>query len=210
MATKTFSRFLLIYCIVLFNSTCIAQNIYAEYVTVYKAIQINEHHNDTLTSSKAYSVSVPPFLYAYSYANQQSYITLIKGPGKTTATIITKNDPQTIKDVIDFPSKECIYKDLQKSIMYVTTTNSKGSHARQETLNKYAWKITKEHQTILGYTCLKATCVYNEVTITAWFTKQIKVLDGPLKYHGLPGLILKVTTGPYYETTATCIEVHKK
>lgn len=210
MATKTFSHFLLIYCIVLFNSTCVAQHIYAEYVTVYKAIQINEHQNDTLTSSKAYSVSVPPFLYAYSYANQQSYFTLIKGPGKTTATIITENDPQPIKDVIDFPSKECIFKDLQKRTMYVTTTDSKGSHAQQETLNKYAWKITKERQTILGYTCLKATCIYNEVTITAWFTKQIKVPNGPLKYHGLPGLILKVTTGPYYETTATCIEVHKK
>lgn len=197
-------------CLVLSNSTCFTQNIYAEYETVYKAIQINEHHNDTLTSSKAYSVKVPPFLYAYSYANQKSYFSLIKGPGKTTTTIITENDAKPIKDVIDFPSKECIYKDLQKSSMYITTTDSKGNRAQQAPLNRYAWKISKEHQIILGYTCFKATCIYNEVSITAWFTKQIKATDGPLKYHGLPGLILKVSTGPYYETTATCVEVQTK
>ncbi|RLD29117.1 MAG: GLPGLI family protein, partial [Bacteroidetes bacterium] len=34
-----------------------------------------------------------------------------------------------------------------------------------------------------------------EITITAWYTPQIPVNNGPGNYHGLPGLILEVNNG---------------
>lgn len=51
------------------------------------------------------------------------------------------------------------------------------------------WKIEDEHQEIMGLTCQKAT---SADTITAWFTIDVPILDGPHTYGGLPGLILEL------------------
>ena len=37
--------------------------------------------------------------------------------------------------------------------------------------------------------------VTEEETITAWYTLDIPVNNGPSRYHGLPGLILEVNDG---------------
>lgn len=54
------------------------------------------------------------------------------------------------------------------------------------------WKITKETDTILTYTCHKATLKFRGRDYIAWFTTDIPLNDGPWKFSGLPGLILKV------------------
>lgn len=82
------------------------------------------------------------------------------------------------------------------------------------------WKLEKETKNIGEYTCFKATytttrTVMNsvssdnegeesnseeteeeqEVNVTAWYTLQIPVKNGPRAYGGLPGLILEVSDG---------------
>lgn len=42
------------------------------------------------------------------------------------------------------------------------------------------------------------------ITVTAWYTPQIPVQNGPATYHGLPGLILEVNDG---ELTVLCSKV---
>lgn len=54
------------------------------------------------------------------------------------------------------------------------------------------WKITETTDTILSYTCQKATLHFRGRDYTAWFAAEIPVSDGPWKFMGLPGLILKV------------------
>ena len=54
------------------------------------------------------------------------------------------------------------------------------------------WKITKESQKILGYSCYKATTKFRGREYIAWFTPDIPYNLGPWKLGGLPGLILKV------------------
>ena len=54
------------------------------------------------------------------------------------------------------------------------------------------WKVTKESQKILGYSCYKATTKFRGREYIAWFTPDIPYNLGPWKLGGLPGLILKV------------------
>lgn len=63
------------------------------------------------------------------------------------------------------------------------------------------WNITQETKKIGKYTCYKATLKDSYIAasgkrlnkeIVAWFTPQIPYPFGPLKYGGLPGLILEL------------------
>ena len=54
------------------------------------------------------------------------------------------------------------------------------------------WKLTNEFSKILNYDVQKATTEFGGRKWTAWFTKEIPIPDGPYKFKGLPGLILKI------------------
>ncbi|ROH96316.1 GLPGLI family protein [Chryseobacterium daecheongense] len=55
------------------------------------------------------------------------------------------------------------------------------------------WKIqSNDKETILGYKAQKAVCEFGGRNWTAWFTNEIPIMDGPYKFSGLPGLILKI------------------
>lgn len=80
------------------------------------------------------------------------------------------------------------------------------------------WTLTQKKKTIGAYTCYKAfknnTFVGssgNDVTIKiiAWYTPEIPYSYGPIKYNGLPGLILELQNEKaiFY---ASKIELHKK
>ena len=62
-----------------------------------------------------------------------------------------------------------------------------------ETIQPQAWQITADTATILGYLCQKATATFRGRSYEAWFSPELPVNDGPWKFFGLPGLILKVT-----------------
>ena len=90
----------------------------------------------------------------------------------------------------------------------------------EDKLRKIDWELGSETKNIGEYTCYKATTKrtvevvkagisingdkdlneksepeMEEITITAWYTPQIPVNNGPGNYHGLPGLILEVNNG---------------
>ncbi len=54
------------------------------------------------------------------------------------------------------------------------------------------WKIHKEFVTINGVYCQKAMTDYKGRTWEAWFCKDYPISDGPYKFNGLPGLVVKV------------------
>ncbi|WP_418510724.1 GLPGLI family protein [Corallibacter sp.] len=90
----------------------------------------------------------------------------------------------------------------------------------KDKLKKLDWQFGSETKNIGEYTCYKATITrerpkivggisvngdkdldeekepeMENVTITAWYTPQIPVNNGPGDYYGLPGLILEVNDG---------------
>jgi len=97
----------------------------------------------------------------------------------------------------------------------------------QDPIETPEWKLEKETKNIGDYTCFKATCtrmatIVNSIrssndedekepeeeeieqTITAWYTPQIPIENGPSRYGGLPGLILEVSDG---QETILCSKI---
>ncbi|WP_106791510.1 GLPGLI family protein [Aquimarina sp. Aq78] len=89
----------------------------------------------------------------------------------------------------------------------------------KDNLEKLDWKLEDETKKIGKYTCYKATAKRmgqrmrsmtistdneeeemtepeeEEITITAWYTPEIPISNGPGNYWGLPGLILEINDG---------------
>lgn len=57
---------------------------------------------------------------------------------------------------------------------------------------KMVWQIQPEKQKIGEFNAQKATTNFAGRNWTAWFTTEIAIQDGPYKFHGLPGLIIKL------------------
>ncbi|MCQ9633868.1 GLPGLI family protein [Chryseobacterium sp. WG23] len=97
-----------------------------------------------------------------------------------------------------------LFPDASMKIKYVVEKNNDGiiyfytpNHMANPVLKvkddrKIDWKISNEKEKILEYTTQKATANFAGREWTAWFTTELPVSDGPYKFCGLPGLILKV------------------
>lgn len=57
---------------------------------------------------------------------------------------------------------------------------------------KLAWKILPDKEKIGELNTQKASVNFAGRTWTAWFATDIPIQDGPYKFHGLPGLIVKL------------------
>ncbi len=106
------------------------------------------------------------------------------------------SDAEGLRIMDELPSlrSECIvYKNYPKGEVYVQDA------AERSLLSYYTddytpqdWQIELDTMTYLGYHCQKATCTWRGRDYVAWFTPEIPVNDGPMKFFGLPGLIVKV------------------
>lgn len=54
------------------------------------------------------------------------------------------------------------------------------------------WEIKSDTLRVFNYVCQKAICQLRGRSYEAWFTPEINISEGPWKFTGLPGLILKV------------------
>jgi len=63
----------------------------------------------------------------------------------------------------------------------------------EEKLDMFKWKLTNDTATISGYKVQKAFCNFGGRSWIAWFSLEIPYSDGPYKFNGLPGLIIKIS-----------------
>ena len=88
-----------------------------------------------------------------------------------------------------------LFKDYSQGKETVTDIASmlRGNYIYKEDFPLFDWKINDEKQTILSYTCQKATVSFRGRNFIAWFAADIPIPNGPWKFGGLPGLILKLS-----------------
>ena len=92
-----------------------------------------------------------------------------KNPPKNSVKIIKENGIVTQKEVIG---------EVQ-NYNYVEKIN-------------FNWTLSNEFQKIENYNTQKATTDFGGRIWNAWFTTEIPINDGPYKFFGLPGLIVKI------------------
>jgi GLPGLI family protein len=84
-----------------------------------------------------------------------------------------------------------ITKNMEdKSVNFVESIGSKQVYYQED--RKMNWNISTQVSDFNNYKVQKATMTFGGRTWTAWFAPEIKISDGPYKFLGLPGLILKL------------------
>lgn len=66
-----------------------------------------------------------------------------------------------------------------------------GVYYKYENDQKMKWTLGNETKTISTYRCRKATGKYRNKNITAWYTEEIPISEGPYTFKGLPGLVVE-------------------
>ena len=87
--------------------------------------------------------------------------------------------------------KTYIYKNYPQGNITVTDGLSMQDYIYDDELNAQQWKIRDSTKILLDYPCQMAVCDFRGRELTAWFTTDIPVSDGPWKLSGLPGLIME-------------------
>lgn len=87
-----------------------------------------------------------------------------------------------------------IYKNYPRKGSMVLTDYDDHKFYKVEEQMSMNWKLNTQKDTIiLGFTCQKAYTKYAGRDYVAWYCTQIPLRDGPYKFNGLPGFILKIS-----------------
>src|SRR5690606_21094241 len=100
------------------------------------------------------------------------------------------------KGVFAMPTSKSLISDKigkyknTKHLDYITILSNTRYVVKQEVELK--WNLLPEFDKVLNYKVQKATTQFGGRSWIAWFSTDISLQDGPYKFSGLPGLILKI------------------
>lgn len=92
-----------------------------------------------------------------------------------------------------FREPATVYKNFPKGKMTVLDRIDKTEYSYTDDMNTQEWQLKNDTMIVMGYLCYKAVCQWRGRNYEAWFTPDIPVSEGPMKFAGLPGLIMKVS-----------------
>jgi len=102
-----------------------------------------------------------------------------------------------------------VYKNYPTGkITVIDRASFAGSFKYSEDNIKLNWKMQQGTSKICGYSCKKATTSFRGRNYAAWYAPNLAYSDGPWKFSGLPGLILKVTDDKN-EYSFECVVIEK-
>ena len=93
-----------------------------------------------------------------------------------------------------------IYKHYPLDKLTFIEHNLDGTYKYTEELTDLKWEILPDTSVINDFRTQKAFCNYGGRIWEAWFCKDIPISDGPYKFNGLPGLIVKLNDSKNYYT----------
>lgn len=177
-----------------------------------KATYIEKVLKSIGATSTDISNEIKPKTYSYSYSDKKSISELIQTQKSSFDTSYVEIEGRKLETYhqISLPTTNTTFKNLDNKSIQKEYTISDKDFSAQDRLTDYEWTVVNETTIINGYTCKKATSKKSLVPMTAWYTEEIPVNDGPSIYWGLPGLILKVELGEYTVITMDKIIISKE
>jgi GLPGLI family protein len=124
------------------------------------------------------------FVHLYNYMND----TAIRRFTTADQVISYLADPNAIHPNVLY----YIYKNYPKGKLTFTDYIPSETYRYEEQLDIFHWQLTGDTATVCGYKSQKATCDFGGRSWVAWFAPELPYSDGPYKFNGLPGLIVKV------------------
>ncbi|MFW5793635.1 MAG: GLPGLI family protein [Bacteroidota bacterium] len=85
-----------------------------------------------------------------------------------------------------------IYKNYPKGYITYTDFVPLSFYKYEEPLDAIEWDIKEDKRKIFGFAVQRAVAKYGGRIWEAWFATNLPINDGPYKFSGLPGLILKI------------------
>ncbi|WP_395090819.1 GLPGLI family protein [Vaginella massiliensis] len=85
---------------------------------------------------------------------------------------------------------EDMYIDLSKNSAFQRMEIGKDKFLVQREISHYPWVISRQSETMLGYTVKKASFSNDYESVVAYFAPALPFKHGPYGYFGLPGLIV--------------------
>ena len=185
-------KFVIIFIIILFNN----QNVFCQEtikdISNYKVIYNLEYQKDSTDISTKQNEKMILLIgdkYSLFESLNKRYNDSIKSAiikeNLDISIAISKGLSQSKKSRFKFR----ILKNSKETLVYDSYFSDKFIYKDEE---KLSWKIKKTFDTISGYNCTLATTSFAGRSYRAWFTKEIPISDGPYKFKGLPGLIVKI------------------
>lgn len=86
-----------------------------------------------------------------------------------------------------------IYKNYPQGKLIHTEKICMDWFRYEEDMPDFGWELIDSTVTVLGYRCQGARCSFRGRQWTAFYAEDIPLTDGPWKFHGLPGLIMKAS-----------------
>jgi len=91
-------------------------------------------------------------------------------------------------------NQSIFFKEFSKNVLtvYIRMPMSITPCQYSEEIPVQEWQLHDDTLTVCGNLCQKATCRFRGRDFVAWFAMELPIQNGPWKFGGLPGLILKV------------------
>lgn len=119
-----------------------------------------------------------------NYFKRDSIFRLVKAEKISPTDVMNDNYPKT-------SFNNYIKKTYENQIITVPTIIIMYDYVYSQK-NTIIWQLQPDTLTIKSYKCLKATTTFEGRDYIAWYSTDIPISDGPHKFWGLPGLIIKI------------------
>lgn len=159
-------------------------------VTYLLSYQPNKSNSENLETEKMYlylADGVSKFASAGQIMKDSLLADRNKSTKKSSASLMRLRSqiPETKFDYI-------VYKGIPDNKITLTQSIFKDKFKYEVDKDLFQWEIHPETKSYKSYKVQKATTEFAGRNYTAWFTSEIPIPDGPYKFNGLPGLIVKI------------------
>ncbi len=89
--------------------------------------------------------------------------------------------------------RHAVYKAAAGRAVWFVGSLGQTDYRYEEPAGFLSWTIVPATATIAGYACQRATTTFGGRQWEAWFAREMPVSDGPYKFAGLPGLLIRVS-----------------